>query len=103
MELADFSFYFHKPPPSAGASVAAVVEYAQNLYDFANRSMGGTYGTRRTIAPAAVRISAASPVNLTAMLMEGNNTGGVSGEGRKAVSAEANKALKLKMMRIMEE
>jgi 1-acyl-sn-glycerol-3-phosphate acyltransferase len=103
MELADFSFYFHKPPPPAGASVAAVVEYAQNLYDFANRSMGGTYGTRRTIAPAAVRISVASPVNLTAMLMEGNDAGGVSGGGRKAVSAEANRALRVRMTRGTEE
>ncbi|MDR2746399.1 MAG: 1-acyl-sn-glycerol-3-phosphate acyltransferase, partial [Treponema sp.] len=32
MELADFSFYFRMPP---GKSPASVVEYAQNLYDFA--------------------------------------------------------------------
>jgi 1-acyl-sn-glycerol-3-phosphate acyltransferase len=95
MELADFSFYFHKPPPPDGASVADLVEYAQNLYDFANRSMGGTYGTRRIIAPAAVRISAASPINLTAMLLADNNAGGAG--GRKAVSAEANKLLAAKM------
>jgi hypothetical protein len=92
MELADFSFYFHRPP---GESPASVVEYAQNLYDFANRTMGGIYGTRKNIAPAAVRISAAAPVNLTDMLAAGAD--GMSGEQRRSVSAEANELLKQRL------
>ena len=103
MELADFSFYFHKPPPAsstldATASIASIVEYTQNLYDFANRSMGGTYGTRRTIAPKAVRISAAAPIDLTAMLLADDSAGNINREHRKAVNAEANKALKVQMV-----
>jgi hypothetical protein len=92
MELADFSLYFHKPP---GESLAAVVEYAQNLYDFANRTMGGIYGTRRNIPPAAVRISAAPPVNLTEMLLAGGED--LSGERRKSVNLEANELLKRRL------
>ena len=96
MELADFSFYFHKPP---GESTASIVEYAQNLYDFANRTMGGIYGTRRRIAPAAIRINAASPVNITEMLLAAAGTDGVAREHRKAVSAEANNLLKQRLSR----
>jgi hypothetical protein len=91
MELADFSFYFHKPP---GESTASIVEYAQNLYDFANRTMGGIYGTRRRIAPLAIRINAAPPVNLTEMLSAAAGAGGAAGEHRKAVRAEVNELLK---------
>jgi 1-acyl-sn-glycerol-3-phosphate acyltransferase len=102
MELADFSFYFHKPP---GESPASVVEYAQNLYDFANRTMGGIYGTRRNIPPAVIHISAAPPINLTEMLRAGGeNPGGKDlggehpgGEHRKSVSAEANELLKQRL------
>jgi 1-acyl-sn-glycerol-3-phosphate acyltransferase len=92
MEVADFSFYFHRPP---GESPASIVEYAQNLYDFANRTMGGIYGTRKNIAPAAVRISAAPPVNLTEMLSAG--TDGITMEHRRSVSAEANELLKQRL------
>jgi hypothetical protein len=95
MELADFSFYFHKPPPPVSvASIASIVEYTQNLYDFANRSMGGTYGTRRIIAPAAIRISVVAPINLTAMLLADGN----AGKHRKETSAKANELLKSKIL-----
>jgi 1-acyl-sn-glycerol-3-phosphate acyltransferase len=94
MELADFSFYFYKPP---GESTASIVEYAQNLYDFANRTMGGIYGTRRKIAPAAIRINAAHPINLTEMLLAAAGTGGVAREHRKAISAEANELLRQRL------
>ncbi|MDR1127712.1 MAG: acyltransferase [Treponema sp.] len=100
MELADFSFYFHRPPagfsgpdPSA-ESIALAVEYAQNLYDFASRTMGGTYDTRKRIAPAAVRISAAQPINLAEMLAAAAGPGGIDREHWKTVSAEANELLK---------
>jgi hypothetical protein len=92
MELADFSIYFHKPP---GESTASLIEYAQNLYDFANRTMGGIYGTRRHIAPAAIRIGAAPVINLTEMLLTAAaGAGGITREHRKTVSAAANELLK---------
>ena len=91
MELADFSLYFHRPP---GESPASLVEYAQNLYDFANRTMGGIYGTRKNIAPAAIRIGAAPPINLTEMLLTAAGTDGITREHRKAVSVKANELLK---------
>jgi hypothetical protein len=94
MELADFSIYFHKPP---GESPASVIEYAQNLYDFANRTMGGIYGTRKNIAPAAIRISAAPAINLTEMLPAAAGADGLTREGRKVVSAEANELLKQRL------
>jgi 1-acyl-sn-glycerol-3-phosphate acyltransferase len=94
MELADFSIYFHRPP---GESLASMVEYAQNLYDFANRTMGGIYGTRRNIAPAAVRISAAPVINITEMLSTAAGADGITREHRKAVSAEANELLKQRL------
>jgi 1-acyl-sn-glycerol-3-phosphate acyltransferase len=99
MELADFAFYFHKPPgafaDSGGSAgpVALTVEYAQNLYDFANRTMGGIYGTRRRIAPAAVRIRAAPPINLTEMLVTAAGPGSIGRVHRKALNAEANELL----------
>jgi 1-acyl-sn-glycerol-3-phosphate acyltransferase len=94
MELADFSIYFHRPP---GESLASIVEYAQNLYDFANRTMGGIYGTRKNIAPAAIRINATPPVNLTGMLLAAAGTDDVTREHRKAVSAEANELLRQRL------
>jgi hypothetical protein len=94
MELADFSCYFRRPP---GASLASAVEYAQNLYDFANRTMGGVYATRRKITPAAVRISAAAPINLTEILLTAAGAGIITREHRKAVSAEANELLKQRL------
>jgi hypothetical protein len=88
METADFSWYFHKPPLDPLALTAAV-EYAQNLYDFANRTRGGVYSNRRYIAPKMVRITAAEPVNLTELLASAEG----SGESRKAVIAKANEQL----------
>jgi 1-acyl-sn-glycerol-3-phosphate acyltransferase len=103
MELADFSLYFHKPPsavsgsgPSA-ESIASTVEYVQNLYDFANRTMGGIYDTRKRIAPAAVRISAAQPINLAEMLLAAAGPGGTGKEHWKAVGAGANELLRKRL------
>ncbi|MDR1400365.1 MAG: acyltransferase [Treponema sp.] len=99
MELADFSLYFHKPPPASSAPdiaalIAPLVEYTQNLYDFANRTMGGTYNTRRRIAPKSVRITTARPIDLTAMLLTDDSADAMLSKHRKTVSAKANKALK---------
>ncbi|MDR1785887.1 MAG: acyltransferase, partial [Spirochaetaceae bacterium] len=82
MELADFSWYFHNPPAEP-LTLEAAVEYAQNLYDFANRSRGGAFSGRRNIPPGEVRIVAGEPLNLSDMLAPG-------GPGRKALIAEAN-------------
>ncbi|MDR2054218.1 MAG: 1-acyl-sn-glycerol-3-phosphate acyltransferase [Treponema sp.] len=94
MELADFSFYFHRPP---GESPASIVEYAQNLYDFANRTMGGIFGTRKKIAPDAIRISAAPPINITEMMSTAAGAEGLTREHRKAINAEANELLKQRL------
>jgi hypothetical protein len=94
MELADFAWYFHKMPPEA-PTLAQAVEYAQNLYDFANRTMGGAFSARRIIAPAEVRITAAEPVNLTAMLCCGG-----AGDSSRAIIAQANGLLRQRLIEL---
>jgi hypothetical protein len=84
MELADFAWYFHQPP-AALLTINAAVEYVQNLYDFANRTCGGAFSTRRGIPPRSIRITAAEPINLTELLGRGGS--------RKALIGEVNAVL----------
>jgi 1-acyl-sn-glycerol-3-phosphate acyltransferase len=68
MELADFGWYFRVPLPQESDPLHAKVEYCQNLYDFANRTMGGAYGNRKIVLPQRVIIQAAPVINLTERL-----------------------------------
>jgi 1-acyl-sn-glycerol-3-phosphate acyltransferase len=68
MELADFGWYFRIPLPQESDPLHTRVEYCQNLYDFANRTMGGAYGNRKSILPQRVIIQAAPAINLTERL-----------------------------------
>jgi len=67
-ELVDFCWYFRIPPPTEEASLHSKIEYVQNLWDFANRSMGGAYFDRVSIFPRKVLIQAAPLINLSERL-----------------------------------
>jgi hypothetical protein len=73
LELVDFSWYFRRPLPEEGAPLHQRVEYVQNLWDFANRTMGGAFTGRKRIFPRKVIIRAAPPINLTGRLGDYKN------------------------------
>jgi hypothetical protein len=68
LEIADFSWYFRVPLPADDAPLHRKIEYTQNLWDFANRTMGGAYANRISIFPRRVIIQAAPLINLTERL-----------------------------------
>jgi hypothetical protein len=68
LELVDFSWYFRRPLPKDGAPLHQRIEYVQNLWDFANRTMGGAFGGRKRIFPRKVIIRAAPLINLSERL-----------------------------------
>jgi 1-acyl-sn-glycerol-3-phosphate acyltransferase len=69
VELADFLRFFRSPLPEEETPLHLKIEYAQNLWDLANRTMGGSYSTRNiNIFPRRVIIQAAEPINLTSRL-----------------------------------
>ncbi|MDR2096518.1 MAG: acyltransferase [Treponema sp.] len=70
LEVVDFSWYFRNPPPAQDAPLHTRIEYVQNLWDFANRTMGGAYANRTNIFPRCVIFRAAPPINLSARLPE---------------------------------
>jgi hypothetical protein len=66
IELADFLRFFRSPLPEEETPLHLKIEYAQNLWDLANRTMGGSYSTRNiNIFPRRVIIQAAEPISLT--------------------------------------
>jgi len=66
MELVDFVWYFRVPVPTEDATLYTKIEYVQNLWDFANRTMGGAYSNRvLNVHPKRVLIQIGSPINLT--------------------------------------
>lgn len=67
-ELADFGWYFTRPLPNLETALHQQVEYVQNLFDFANRTMGGAISGRINIQPNKVIIKAAPVINLTQKL-----------------------------------
>jgi hypothetical protein len=67
-EMVDFCWYFRGPCPDGSSSFHRKIEYVQNLWDFANRTMGGEYSNRINIFPRKMVIHAAEPINLSAML-----------------------------------
>jgi hypothetical protein len=70
MEIADFTWYFRDPPPGRDAPLGVKIEYVQNIWDFANRTMGGAYANRVNIHPRSVTIQAGPAINLNAALEE---------------------------------
>jgi hypothetical protein len=70
MEIADFTWYFQDPPPEEKAPLGRKIEYVQNLWDFANRTMGGAYANRVNIHPRSITIQAGPAINLNAALEE---------------------------------
>lgn len=65
MELADFALYLRSVPPADGAPLRALVEYAQNLWDFANRLAGGTISGRVEVRPKRAVIITGQPLDLS--------------------------------------
>jgi 1-acyl-sn-glycerol-3-phosphate acyltransferase len=71
MELVDFVWYFRVPVPKEDTPLYSKIEYVQNLWDFANRTMGGAYANRvLNVHPKRVLIQIAPPINLTERLKE---------------------------------
>jgi len=67
-ELIDFCWYFRVPLPTEETAFHNKIEYVQNLWDFANRTMGGAYPDRVSIFPRKVIIQASPPINLSERL-----------------------------------
>jgi 1-acyl-sn-glycerol-3-phosphate acyltransferase len=71
MELVDFILYFRVPVPLESAPLYEKIEYVQNLWDFANRTMGGAYSNRvLNVHPKRVLIQVAPKIDLSARLAE---------------------------------
>ncbi|MCL1815772.1 MAG: acyltransferase [Treponema sp.] len=71
MELVDFVWYFRVPIPSEDAPLYIKIEYVQNLWDFANRTMGGAYANRvLNVHPKRLLIQVAPVINLSKRLKE---------------------------------
>ena len=68
MELVDFCWYYRVPLPTEETVIHKKVEYVQNLWDFASRSMGGAFSNRVNILPRKVIIHSAPVINLTERL-----------------------------------
>jgi len=85
-ELADFGWYFHHPLPTEETALHQKIEYVQNLWDFANRSMGGALSGRVNIPVKKVIIKAAPVINLSERL-------GRYKEDKKAAITEATSDL----------
>jgi len=81
-ELVDFCLYFSVPLPTEEAALHNKIEYVQNLWDFANRTMGGAYFDRVSIFPRKVIIQAAPVINLSERLPHYH-------ENKKAAIAQA--------------
>ena len=67
-ELADFCWYFRVPLPAEETDLNSKIEYVQNLWDFANRTMGGAFSDRVSIFPRKVIIRPSPVINLTERL-----------------------------------
>jgi 1-acyl-sn-glycerol-3-phosphate acyltransferase len=71
MELVDFVWYFRVPVPGETDPLHVKIEYAQNLWDFASRTMGGAYSNRVVnVHPKRVLIQVAPIINLSVRLRE---------------------------------
>jgi hypothetical protein len=68
LEVVDLGWYFRGPIPDDDAPLHHQIEYAQNLWDFASRTIGGAYPDRISIFPRRVIIQAAPVISLTERL-----------------------------------
>ena len=64
-ELADFAWYFRHEVPTEKTPTHNIVEYVQNLWDFANRTMGGALSQRINIPSSKIIIQTAKPINIS--------------------------------------
>ncbi|MCL2720155.1 MAG: acyltransferase [Treponema sp.] len=69
-ELADFGWYFCKPLPTDETVLHLKVEFVQNLWDFANRTMGGAISKRISIPPKKIIIKPAPLIDLSSRLCQ---------------------------------
>jgi len=69
-ELADFGWYFSRPLPKDDSALHLKVEYVQNLWDYANRTMGGAIADRINIPSSRVIIKPAPVIDLSARLSQ---------------------------------
>ena len=95
-EIVDFCWYFRLPPPAEEAALHNKVEYVQNLWDFANRTMGGAFSDRANIFPQKVIIRAAPVINLSERLPSYR-------QDKKAAIAEAMTDLEKAYLNSIEE
>jgi len=65
MELADFALYLRSGPPADDAPLHVLVEYAQNLWDLANRLAGGTISGRVEVRPKRAVVIVGQPLDLS--------------------------------------
>jgi hypothetical protein len=65
LEIVDFSWYFRIPVPSDDAPLHQKIEYIQNLWDFANRTMGGAFSNRVNIWPKREILQPGRVISLT--------------------------------------
>jgi len=64
-EIVDFCSYFRIPLPAEDAPLHIKVEYVQNLWDFASRTMGGVFSDRLNAFPRKIIMRAAPVINLS--------------------------------------
>jgi len=95
-ELADFGWYFHHPLPTEETALHQKIEYVQNLWDFANRTMGGALSGRVNIPVQKVIIKGAPVINLTERLTRYK-------EDKRAAVAEAASDLEKAFLDCIEE
>jgi hypothetical protein len=71
-ELVDFCLFFRSPPPTEESSLHSKIEYIQNLWNFASRTMGGAVEDRNNIFIRKVIIQPGQIINLSDYLSEYN-------------------------------
>ena len=71
-ELVDFCLFFRSPPPTEKSSLHSKIEYIQNLWNFACRTMGGAVDDRNNIFVRKVIIQPGQIINLSDYLSEYN-------------------------------
>jgi 1-acyl-sn-glycerol-3-phosphate acyltransferase len=71
-ELVDFCLFFHNPLPTEESSLHSKIEYIQNLWNFASRTMGGAVNDRNNIFIRKVIIQPGPVINLSDYLPQYN-------------------------------